>query len=306
MTASPAPQSPTTSVPRERRPDWLRVHLQHNEAFRDVRRLLGELRLSTVCEEAACPNRSECWSRGTATLMILGDTCTRSCGFCNVRTGRPRLLDPAEPVRVAQAVRALNLRYVVITSVDRDDLPDGGAAHFAATIRAVHETKPECRVEVLIPDFRGSEGSLDAVCAAQPDVLAHNLETAGRLYPAVRPQARYWRSLQLLGRAKRLGMVTKSGMMVGLGETLAEVVQVMRDLVEVGCRLMTIGQYLQPSPQHLPVIEFVHPDVFAEYAELGKALGLRHVQSGPLVRSSYRAEAVESLLRSAEYISQTL
>jgi lipoyl synthase len=263
-----------------------------------VRGLISNLKLKTVCEEAACPNRGECWSRGTATIMIMGDVCTRSCGFCNVKTGRPLPLDADEPRRVAEAVKVMGLHYAVITSVDRDELPDGGAAHFAETIREIHEQNPDCRVEVLTPDFKGHEADLQTVCAARPEVFAHNLETVFRLHPTVRPQAKYWRSLQVLGRARKLGMTVKSGIMVGLGETRAEVVQVMRDLADAGCELMTIGQYLQPSPQHLPVVEFVHPELLQEYSVLGKEAGLKHVEAGALVRSSYRAETQEAMLRS--------
>ena len=229
--------------------------------------------------------------------MIMGDTCTRSCGFCNVKTGRPQPLDSDEPRRVAEAIRNMNLRYTVITSVDRDELPDAGANHFADTIRVVHELNPHCKVEVLVPDFKGMEPSIQAVCEAKPDVFAHNMETVARLHLRVRPQAKYWRSLQVLGKAKRQGMVVKSGIMVGLGETKQEVIQLMRDLVDVGCDLLTIGQYMQPSPRHLPVEEYIHPDVFNEYKRIGTGLGLRHVESGPLVRSSYHAETQEALMR---------
>jgi len=274
--------------------------MAHTKTFHGVRTLLGELHLSTVCEEAACPNRGECWSRGTATILIMGDVCTRSCRFCNVQTGRPAPLDHTEPQRVAEAVRAMGLRYAVITSVDRDDLPDGGARHFAETIRAVREISPECKVEVLIPDFKGVESSLDVVCTVAPDVLAHNLETVARLHPSVRPQAKYWRSLQLLGRAKKRGMVTKSGIMVGLGENSDEVVQVMRDAADVGCDIFTIGQYMQPTTQHLAVTEYVRPELFDEWRMLGEKIGIRHVESGALVRSSYHAETQESGLRRAE------
>ncbi|MBU0508650.1 lipoyl synthase [bacterium] len=279
------------------KPDWLKVRLGQNKQFHGTRKLVHDRRLHTVCEEAACPNMGECWSRGTATILIMGDTCTRSCGFCNVKTGRPLPLDSEEPRRVAEAIREMGLHYAVITSVDRDELPDAGAAHFAQTIRAVRELNPDCRVEVLIPDFKGMEVSLRVVCEARPAVLAHNLETVARLYLQVRPQAKYWRSLQLLGRARKMGMVTKSGIMVGLGETQEEIVQVMRDLADVGCDLFTIGQYLQPTLGHLPVVKYVRPDVFEEYVEIGRKLGLRHVQSGALVRSSYLAETQEAIMR---------
>jgi len=281
-----------------RKPEWLKVRISHNKTFHGVRELVKGLHLHTVCEEAACPNRGECWSLGTATFLIMGDTCTRSCGFCNVKTGRPLPLDPDEPRRVGEAVRNMKLRYTVITSVDRDELPDAGAAHFAETIRTVRAMNPACRVEVLIPDFKGMDENLAAVCDARPDVLAHNMETVARLHLSVRPQAKYWRSLQVLGRAKKRGMVVKSGIMVGLGETKAEVVQVMRDVVDVGCELFTIGQYLQPTPRHLPVVEYVHPDVFEEYGIMGGMIGLWHVESGALVRSSYHAASQEEKMRS--------
>jgi len=286
--------------PAPRKPDWLKVRISHTKTFHGVRGLVNDLQLHTVCEEAACPNRGECWSRGTATFMIMGDTCTRSCGFCNVKTGRPEALDALEPQRVADAIRAMRLRYAVITSVDRDELPDAGAAHFAATIKTVRATNPVCKIEVLTPDFKGMEESLAIVCEARPDVFAHNMETVARLHQAVRPQAKYWQSLQVLGRAKRLGMTVKSGIMVGLGETRHEVIQVMHDIVEVGCDLMTIGQYMQPTPRHLPVVEYIKPDVFDEYVKIGRELGLKHVQAGALVRSSYRAETQEAIMRNNE------
>ena len=281
-----------------RKPEWLKIRLGQTKAFHGTRSIVHGQKLHTVCEEAACPNMAECWSRGTATIMIMGDTCTRSCGFCNVKTGRPQPLDPDEPRRVAEAIRDMGLRYTVITSVDRDELPDAGADHFAATIRIVHELNPQCKVEVLTPDFKGMDASIQAVCDAKPDIFAHNMETVARLHLRVRPQAKYWRSLQVLAKAKRHGMVVKSGIMVGLGETKPEVVHLMRDLVDVGCDLLTIGQYMQPSPRHLPVEEYIHPDVFKEYRQIGTGLGLRHVESGPLVRSSYRAETQEALMRS--------
>ena len=279
------------------KPEWLKIRLGQTKQFHGTRQLMRAQQLHTVCEEAACPNMGECWSRGTATFLIMGDTCTRSCGFCNVKTGRPLPLDPDEPRRAAEAIRDMGLRYTVITSVDRDELPDAGAAHFAATIRAVREMNPACRVEVLIPDFKGMEASLRAVCEAGPAVLAHNMETVFRLHLAVRPQAKYWRSLQVLGRAKKMGRVTKTGIMVGLGEARAEVIQVMRDAADVGCDLFTIGQYMQPTPRHLPVVEYIRPETFDEYRDIGRKLGLRHVQSGALVRSSYRAETQEAIMR---------
>jgi lipoic acid synthetase len=288
---SPPPRGPS-------KPEWLKIRLGQTKAFHGTRHIVHSQKLHTVCEEAACPNMAECWSRGTATIMIMGDTCTRSCGFCNVKTGRPQPLDAEEPQRVAEAIRSMGLKYTVITSVDRDELADCGAGHFADTIRVVHELNPMCKVEVLVPDFKGVDECVQTVCEAHPDVYAHNMETVARLHPRVRPQAKYWRSLQVLAKAKRQGMVVKSGIMVGLGETQKEVVQLMRDLVDTGCDLMTIGQYMQPSPRHLPVQEYIHPEVFAEYRNIGKTLGLKHVESGPLVRSSYRAETQEALMRS--------
>ncbi len=279
------------------KPEWLKIRLGQTKTWHGVLHIVRHQNLHTVCEEAACPNRAECWSRGTATIMIMGGTCTRSCGFCNVKTGRPRPLDQDEPRRVAEAIRGMGLKYTVITSVDRDELPDCGAGHFAATIRAVHALNPLCKVEVLTPDFKGVRDLVDTVCEARPEVFAHNMETVARLHLRVRPQAKYWRSLQVLARAKQKGLVTKSGIMLGLGETREEVLQVMRDLADVNCDLLTIGQYMQPSSRHLPVEAYVHPDVFGEYARLGKSFGLRHVESGPLVRSSYRAETQEALMR---------
>ncbi len=290
-------ESPPTSARGPSKPDWLKIRLGQTKTWHGTQQIVHSLRLNTVCEEAACPNRAECWSRGTATIMIMGDTCTRSCGFCNVKTGRPKPLDSGEPLRVAEAIQAMGLKYTVITSVDRDELSDCGAAHFAATIRRVHELNPLCRVEVLTPDFKGNKELVDLVCDAEPDVFAHNMETVFRLHLRVRPQAKYWRSLSVLARARQRGRIVKSGIMLGLGETKREVVQVMRDLADAGCDLMTIGQYMQPSPRHLPVEEYVHPDVFREYAVIGKSIGLKHVESGPLVRSSYKAETQESLLR---------
>ncbi len=280
------------------KPDWLKIRLGQTKAFHGTRNIVHGQQLHTVCEEAACPNMAECWTRGTATIMIMGDTCTRSCGFCNVKTGRPQPLDSEEPQRVAEAIREMKLRYTVITSVDRDELPDAGAHHFAETIRAVHVLNPQCKVEVLVPDFKGLDASIETVCDAKPEVFAHNMETVARLHLRVRPQAKYWRSLQVLGKAKRHGMIVKSGIMVGLGETKQEVVQLMRDLVDAGCNLMTIGQYMQPSSRHLPVEEYIHPDVFAEYKQVGTSLGLKHVESGPLVRSSYHAETQEAMMQS--------
>jgi lipoic acid synthetase len=232
----------------------------------------------------------ECWNSGTATFMILGDICTRSCGFCAVKTGRPAELDAEEPNRVADAIKTMGVKHAVITSVNRDELPDGGAAIFAETIRRVRAVSPSVRIEVLIPDFRGVQWALDLVIDAKPDVLNHNTETVPRLYQVVRPQAKYERSLMVLDMSKRRGMVTKSGLMLGLGERMREVLDVMEDLRGVDCDILTLGQYLQPTPQHLPVDRFVHPEEFAEFKRLGLEMGFRHVESGPLVRSSYHAE----------------
>lgn len=295
MQALPVLTDTEPSSPRK--PDWLKIKIGHTKRFHGVRDLIHGSKLFTVCEEAACPNMAECWSRGTATIMIMGDICTRSCGFCNVKTGRPLPLDKEEPRRVAEALREFSLKYIVITSVDRDELEDCGAGHIAETIRLCKEISPSTRLEVLVPDFKGKTECVKTVCEAGPAVYAHNMETVARLHLQVRPQAKYWRSLDTLAQAKRHGMVVKSGIMVGLGETPQEVKEVMRDLAEVGCDLLTIGQYMQPSRRHLPVIEYIHPDQFRAYKELGQSLGLKHVESGPLVRSSYKAETQEELMR---------
>ena len=259
---------------------------------RPLRTILRELKLTTVCEEARCPNIGECFARPTATFMIGGERCTRRCGFCAVDTARPGPLDADEPVRIGEAARRMGLRHVVITAVARDDLADGGAGHFAATIRAVRAAAPAARIEVLTPDFKDQEGPLRTVLDAEPDVFNHNLETVPRLSSMVRPQAGYRRSLHVLAEAKRIrpAGATKSGIMVGLGETPEEIHAVMADLRAVECDLLTIGQYLQPTREHLPVCEYVAPEIFAEYARVGRALGFRHVASGPFVRSSYHAE----------------
>jgi lipoic acid synthetase len=275
---------------RQARPAWLKARVPGGEDYARVKELVATHRLHTVCEEARCPNMGECWGRGTATFMILGDTCTRSCGFCAVKTGRPTELNANEPNRVAEAVKVLGVRHAVITSVNRDEIVDGGAQIFAETIRRVRELSSETKIEVLIPDFQGEEFALNIVLDAFPDVLNHNLETIPRLYPRVRPQAKYNRSVQLLDRAKRRGFVTKTGLMLGIGENAEEVVEVMKDVREIGCDILTLGQYLQPTKNHLPVDRFVHPDEFKALKEIGLALGFSHVESGPLVRSSYRAE----------------
>jgi len=277
--------------PRLPRPEWIRAPARAGENYQQVRALIEGLRLHTVCESAACPNAGECWNHRTATFMILGNVCTRRCGFCAVSKGAPLPVDYDEPRRVAEAAATLGLKYAVITSVNRDDRKDGGAELFALTIRAIRERIPGCKVEVLIPDFQGSHAAMDIVMEAAPDVLNHNIETVPRLYRQVRLGARYERSLDILAYAKQLrpDIPTKSGIMLGLGETLEEVHQVMRDLHAHHVDILTIGQYLRPSPKHLPVIRYVHPDEFAGLARLGRQMGFAHVESGPLVRSSYHA-----------------
>ena len=273
-----------------RLPPWFKVTIRQGPDYRDIRRTMDSLGLHTICEEARCPNVWECWNNRTATFLILGDICTRRCHYCAVTTGRPLELDREEPLRVAQAVQALGLRHAVITSVNRDELEDGGAAVFAETIRHIRRLVPPCAVEVLIPDFEGSEAALAAVVAEKPDILNHNIETVRRLFPSIRPQGKYERSLTLLDRAKRMGAWTKSGLIVGMGETNEEVRGVIRDLRTVGCDIMTIGQYLRPTKQHLPVARYYHPDEFAAFKAEGLSLGFSHVESGPLVRSSYHAD----------------
>jgi lipoic acid synthetase len=275
---------------RPRLPPWFKVRLDAGPAYRDLRKILDGLGLHTICEEARCPNQWECWNNRTATFLILGDICTRRCHYCSVTTGKPLPIDQDEPLRVAQAVRAMGLRHAVITSVNRDELEDGGASVFAETIRQIRLQNPSCTIEVLIPDFEGNETALRTVVTEQPNILNHNIETVPRLFPAIRPQGKYQRSIELLDRAKRIGMTTKSGLIVGMGETEDEIRQVMCELRSVGCDILTIGQYLQPTTQHLPVARFYHPDEFAVFKEEGLALGFRHVESGPLVRSSYHAE----------------
>ncbi len=275
---------------RLRRPEWLKARVPGGEQYARLKTMIDDHRLHTVCEEARCPNMGECWNHGTATFMILGDVCTRSCGFCAVKTGRTNEVDAGEPKRVAEAVRLMGVKHAVITSVNRDELFDGGAQIFAETIKQIRSLNPHTRVEVLIPDFRGDEFALTIVLDAFPDVLNHNVETVPRLYPTVRPQAKYERSLELLDRARRRGFTTKTGMMVGIGEKPEEVEEVMRDLVAINCNILTIGQYLQPTKDHLPVDRFVHPDEFQHYKDYGKQIGFQYVESGPLVRSSYHAE----------------
>ncbi|MBP7253122.1 MAG: lipoyl synthase [Alphaproteobacteria bacterium] len=277
--------------PVQRKPDWIRVKAPNSPEYFATHALIREHKLTTVCEEAACPNVGECWKHKHATFMILGAVCTRACAFCNVATGRPDLLDPHEPERVADAVAKLGLQHVVVTSVDRDDLPDGGAQHFARTITAIRAASPGTTIEVLTPDFMRKDGALEQVVAARPDVFNHNLETVPRLYPGIRPGARLFTSLRLLQQAKELDptIFTKSGIMVGLGETREEVTQVMDDLRAADVDFMTIGQYLQPTPKHAAVAKFVTPDEFKDYATLGRGKGFLLVASSPLTRSSYHA-----------------
>ncbi|MFB3908975.1 MAG: lipoyl synthase [Candidatus Eisenbacteria bacterium] len=277
-----------------RRPEWLKVRLPQHGTFQTTRKIVEGQKLHTVCESARCPNIGECWGAGTATFMILGNICTRGCRFCAVITGRPTELDREEPERVAQAIASMPVRHAVITSVDRDELPDGGASVFAATIRAIRRRTPQVTVEVLIPDFLGDRAALDVVLDERPEVLNHNVETVPRLYRKVRPQARYERSLWVLQRARSRGLVTKSSLMVGLGEEEAEIVQVLRDLRSVDCGIATIGQYLQPTAQHLPVRRWVTLEEFDRYRQAGQELGFEHIESGPLVRSSYHAERAVS------------
>lgn len=273
-----------------KRPDWLKVKLPTGDNYSDVKNLMRRQKLNTVCEEARCPNIAECWNHRTATFMILGDTCTRSCGFCNVKLGLPTELDLDEPKRVSESVIELDLRHVVITSVNRDELKDGGAAIFKECVRLINEKKPDCTVEILIPDFKGEEHAFEIIMQNPPHILNHNLETVPRLYHAVRPQAKYQRSLDLIRWFKEKGLKTKSGIMVGIGEKPDEVLELMNDLVSSGCDILTIGQYLQPTKNHLPVDRFVTPEEFAMYKAEGLKMGFKIVESSPLVRSSYHAD----------------
>ena len=282
----------TETAVRPRLPQWLKVAMPGGPGYLELKRLMRGQQLHTVCEEAHCPNIGECWERGTATFMILGDICTRRCHYCAVTTGRPQGLDLQEPVRLADTVRELGLRYCVITSVNRDDLPDGGAFIFAACINRIRAQSPDCKVEVLIPDFAGSKDALARVMAAGPEVLNHNIESVRRLFPRVRPKGDYQRSLDLLAQAKELSpnAVTKSGIIVGMGETLEELGATMADLRAVDCDLLTIGQYLRPSAKHIAIDRFYPPEEFAELARIGREMGFKHVAAGPLVRSSYHAD----------------
>jgi lipoic acid synthetase len=276
---------------QNKKPDWIKVRLPSNPVFFSTKALVSDLRLHTVCESAQCPNRWECWSQGTATFMIAGDRCTRACGFCAVTTAKPFALEHDEPQRVAEAVMRMNLKHVVITAVARDDVPDGGALHFARTIEAIRERDASIVIEVLVPDFNGKDDSLRTVLDAAPHIFNHNLETVERLTPVVRSRAKYKLSLEFLRRAKELRpeVVTKSGIMLGLGETEPEIFQAMDDLRDHGVEVLTMGQYLRPTPQHLPVVEFIRPEVFDLYGDIARKKGFTHVASGPLVRSSYHA-----------------
>ena len=275
---------------RIKKPKWLRVKLPTGENYRKVRGLVDEHKLHTICESGNCPNMGECWGEGTATFMILGNICTRSCGFCAVQTGRPEDVDEFEPGKVAHSVKTMGIKHAVITSGDRDDLKDGGSAIWAQTVRAIRKQSPGTTLETLVPDFAGNWDNLQVVIDVAPEIVSHNIETVRRLTKEVRIQAKYDRSLEVLFRLKKGGMKTKSGIMLGLGETHQEIIEAMEDLRSVNVDIVTIGQYLQPTPKHLPIDEFVTPDRFAEYKELGLKMGFRFVESGPLVRSSYRAE----------------
>ncbi len=272
------------------KPDWLKVKYTVGENFKDIRSIVHKYHLHTVCEEAHCPNQSECWERRAATLMILGDTCTRNCQFCAVNSGNPSPIDKDEPKNVGHAVKLMGLKYCVVTSVTRDDLNDGGAEIWADTIREIRKQSPDCKVEVLIPDFQGNIDALETVLDVKPDILGHNLETVKELYPVARPQENYEQSLQVLMEAKKGGAITKTGIMIGLGETKEQVLTLMQDAIDVRCDIFTVGQYLQPTKNHLPVDRYVHPDEFEFYKTEGLKMGFRSVMSGPLVRSSYHAE----------------
>ncbi len=275
---------------RQGKPDWLRVKLPTGENYRHVRSLVDQHKLHTICQSGNCPNMGECWGAGTATFMILGNICTRSCGFCSVATGRPMSVDPTEPEKVAESIRLMKLKHAVITSVDRDDLSDGGSSIWAATVQAVRRISPGTTMETLIPDFAGKWENLQRIIDVAPEIVSHNLETVRRLTKQVRIQAKYDRSLEVLLRLKKGSMRTKSGVMLGLGESRSEVIETMEDLRSVGTDVLTLGQYLQPTKKHLPVVEFISPEQFNEYKELGLQMGYRYLESGPLVRSSYHAE----------------
>jgi lipoic acid synthetase len=294
------------SAPRTPKPEWLKVRAPGSPSYLRLKGLMRDLNLHTVCEEARCPNIGECWNHGTATFMILGDVCTRACSYCAVAHGRPAALDVAEPARVANAIQTLGLSYVVITSVDRDDVPDGGAGIFAETIRQTRERLPECRIEVLIPDFQGNEAALRTVLDAGPDILNHNTETVPRLYRMARSGGRYARTLQLLDRSRKYApaIPTKTGLMVGLGEERDELIAAFRDLRDVGCGILTIGQYLRPTDAHAPMARYYHPDEFRELKQIALDMGFVHVESGPLVRSSYHAHETADAFASAAATSR--
>ncbi len=275
---------------RDPKPGWLKVKLPTGENYRHVKRAVDENKLHTICQSGNCPNMGECWGAGTATFMILGDVCTRSCGFCAVKTGLPTELDWDEPMRVAKAIKLMGVKHAVITSVNRDELKDGGAAIWAATVTAIRQLNPDTTLETLIPDFRGNTDSIDKMIKVAPEIVSHNMETVKRLYRIVRPQAKYDRSLAVIKQVKEGGIRAKSGIMLGLGETKEEVYEVMDDLRKAGCEVMTLGQYLRPTVNHLEIKEWIHPDLFKHYEIVGLAKGFRHVESGPLVRSSYHAE----------------
>ena len=291
----------TLVAPRAPTPEWLKVRAAGSASYLRLKGLMRELNLHTVCEEARCPNIGECWDHGTATFMILGDVCTRACAYCAVSHGRPGALDPAEPARVAHAIHTLDLNYVVITSVDRDDVPDGGAAMFAETVRETRARLPRCRIEVLIPDFRGNEAALRTVLDAKPDILNHNVETVPRLYRMARSGGRYDRTLQLLERARAYApaIPTKTGLMVGLGEERHELVATFADLLTAGCQILTIGQYLRPTIEHAPMVRYYHPDEFRDLKATALEMGFIHVESGPLVRSSYHAHETADAYQAA-------
>ena len=289
MTLIPLTQLRSRTASTERLPAWFKVEAKTGPDYLDVKHTIDRLKLHTICEEARCPNRWECWNARTATFLILGDICTRRCHYCSVETGRPRALDGEEPRRVAEAVQALALHHAVITSVNRDELTDGGAAIFAETIRLTREYNPGCTIEVLIPDFEGNAAALEVVCREQPDILNHNIETVSRLFPILRPQGKYQRSLELLARAKAHGLRTKSGLIVGMGETTEEIREVLCDLRTAGCDVVTIGQYLQPTKAHVPVARFYEPADFAGFKTEALAMGFVHVEASPLTRSSYHA-----------------
>ena len=277
------------------KPDWLKIQIKTGRHYVDLKKIIRESNLHTVCEQALCPNIFECWENRSVTLMILGDVCTRSCRFCNVKTGLPTWDDSGEPVRTAEAVKQMDLHHCVITSVNRDELPDGGANSWAETIRMIHQYNPSCSVEVLIPDFKGDARLLKTVFESEPEILSHNMETVSRLYQKIRPQAKYERSLKVLKESKAVGLKTKTAFMLGLGETTHEVIDLMEDIARTGCDIVAIGQYLQPTKRHLPVKRYAHPDEFSLYKRVGLEMGFFWVEAGPLVRSSYRANEQANL-----------